>query len=445
MQDVRRNDRAARRAHNRRALAPALGALMVLAAPMVAAPAMAQVYIDTSVLEDLGPAENLPGLLHGRVTRDLSPYGLVAPPAASPGRAAPGHASPAAPGHGATELLMEEPAQVPRSRLHVAAPATRPAPPVEALTPVTRPVARPTPPPAQVPQAPVRTARPADKPAAPVAVAVAAPAPIPERLAPEKPAPEALVPDMPAAKPAAPPAMAPAVAAPAPTPARAEPAVAAVVAPPPPPAPVPAAPMAAPAATPVPPAPAVPTVALPPAPAVSEATIKSVSAAMDTPLPPAAPAAPPAPREEPRPAAKAPAPAPSLLEPPTKAAPTPAPAPAPAPADSVAAVPRTAAGIVSLTFAAEETALPPDAKEQLERVAKRLMDDTGAQAQILAYAGAPDGNTSRARRISLSRALAARSLLMDRGIASTRIEVRALGDQVPDGSPDRVDVRVTTP
>ncbi len=51
-----------------------------------------------------------------------------------------------------------------------------------------------------------------------------------------------------------------------------------------------------------------------------------------------------------------------------------------------------------------------------------------------------DGGPSKARRLSLSRALAVRAFLIDQGVRSTRMDVRALGDKVQDGPSDRVDI-----
>jgi len=62
------------------------------------------------------------------------------------------------------------------------------------------------------------------------------------------------------------------------------------------------------------------------------------------------------------------------------------------------------------------------------------------RAQIVAYAAGTNDTASQARRLSLSRALAVRSYLIEKGIASTRLDVRALGHQVDSGSPDRVDL-----
>lgn len=59
-------------------------------------------------------------------------------------------------------------------------------------------------------------------------------------------------------------------------------------------------------------------------------------------------------------------------------------------------------------------------------------------------AGTPD-DPSTPRRLSLSRALAVRGILLGEGIASARILVRSLGASTPAiaaGPPDRVDVTI---
>jgi hypothetical protein len=62
------------------------------------------------------------------------------------------------------------------------------------------------------------------------------------------------------------------------------------------------------------------------------------------------------------------------------------------------------------------------------------------RAQIIAYAAGSNDSASEARRLSLSRALAVCAYLIEKGVASTRLDVRALGHQVDSGSPDRVDI-----
>ena len=63
-------------------------------------------------------------------------------------------------------------------------------------------------------------------------------------------------------------------------------------------------------------------------------------------------------------------------------------------------------------------------------------------ASGLAYAAVGDNTSPReARRMSLARALALRDFLTSKGISSARIDVRALGANVPSGDPDRVDIK----
>ena len=62
------------------------------------------------------------------------------------------------------------------------------------------------------------------------------------------------------------------------------------------------------------------------------------------------------------------------------------------------------------------------------------------RVQLLAFASAGERSEAKARRLSLSRALEVRSYLISKGIASTRMDVRALGNQSSSGSPDRVDM-----
>lgn len=53
------------------------------------------------------------------------------------------------------------------------------------------------------------------------------------------------------------------------------------------------------------------------------------------------------------------------------------------------------------------------------------------------------GNRADARKLSLSRALAVRSYLMDKGIQPTRVDVRAMGNENDGGAADRVDLVIT--
>ncbi len=99
-------------------------------------------------------------------------------------------------------------------------------------------------------------------------------------------------------------------------------------------------------------------------------------------------------------------------------------------------------GLMTIGFESTSSKLSAAAKEVLSPMANDLKDETGKRLQILAYAGGEALSPSRARRLSLSRALAVRSYLIDQGLRSTRIDVRALGSKVPDGDPNRVDLKV---
>jgi outer membrane protein OmpA-like peptidoglycan-associated protein len=84
--------------------------------------------------------------------------------------------------------------------------------------------------------------------------------------------------------------------------------------------------------------------------------------------------------------------------------------------------------------------LSDDARRKLSAVATALQGNTTLRIQILAYAKSNADSTSRARRLSLSRALAVRAYLIEREVRSTRMNVRALGDKFEDGPADRVDI-----
>ncbi len=248
-------------------------------------------------------------------------------------------------------------------------------------------------------------------------------------------------------------AVAPATA-PAPTPVPA-PAVVAPKAPAPAPAPAPAV-KPAPAAAPTPtPAPSPPVRATAPAPA---------------PAPAAAPATPPKPPQQ-----VAVAPAPQVLTPPARpatppaaapaAAPTPTAAPAPAPAAKPAEAPKAEPQVAAIPAAPRPSEpakteaptgekpltivyttgsqIPTDAAASMKDLTDRLAKDASLRVQLMSYASDAEKNVSRSRRLSLERAVAVRKMLMDNGVDSTRIEVRALGDQNAGGAPDRVDVVVS--
>lgn len=180
----------------------------------------------------------------------------------------------------------------------------------------------------------------------------------------------------------------------------------------------------------------------------------SVAAAMPSATPaPAAPAAvinlPPPQAPSPTPVAPRPlqlpsSEPPSATAPAVAAAPPPIAAPAPAPVARVTPPPPSASaaiasGMVSLAFEAGKSDLPANLMP-LDQLAQQLASGED-RLQIRAYASASGADAaSGARRLSLSRALAVRGYLIDKGIRSTRIDVRALGTPTDGSAPDRVEV-----
>ncbi len=97
-------------------------------------------------------------------------------------------------------------------------------------------------------------------------------------------------------------------------------------------------------------------------------------------------------------------------------------------------------GDLRLTFASGSAELSGAAKKQLTDLAQNLALKSSKRVQLFAFAADSGGGASRARRLSLSRALAVRAFLIDQGVRSTRMDVRALGSKAGDGPADRVDI-----
>jgi outer membrane protein OmpA-like peptidoglycan-associated protein len=104
-----------------------------------------------------------------------------------------------------------------------------------------------------------------------------------------------------------------------------------------------------------------------------------------------------------------------------------------------AAAPASPAGEqLRLAFAPGNATLGSVAAE-LDTMAARLGPGTG-RVQILAYATPTGESATSARRIALKRALTVRGYLIERGVPSERIDVRALGESA--GAIDAVDIVV---
>ena len=140
-----------------------------------------------------------------------------------------------------------------------------------------------------------------------------------------------------------------------------------------------------------------------------------------------------------QPAGQAPAAPPAATR---AAAPASAPAaqaPPRAPQAEPAFVPagKTAARVGFLSGSSD---LPENSKPQLKAVADQMNRDGEMRIQLLAYAGPREDTASQTRRLSLFRALAVRSYLIEQGIRSTRMDVRAMGNKYDEDPADRVDV-----
>jgi len=98
--------------------------------------------------------------------------------------------------------------------------------------------------------------------------------------------------------------------------------------------------------------------------------------------------------------------------------------------------------ISTLPFNRGSDNINSDNLPMLDKLAVTLRANSGVRITLTAYADNSTGVSPReARRLSLSRALAVRDYLTSKGISSGRIDVRALGANIPSGEPDRVDIK----
>ena len=176
--------------------------------------------------------------------------------------------------------------------------------------------------------------------------------------------------------------------------------------------------------------------------ASAKAKPKPAAARKAQPAPAAAPTAKPKPK--PRPTAVAPAPPPAPVLAPVVEAPKPVTVPppvVPVVADAVGTA-TTLAGGTRITFGEGKSDLNPATAAALQTLARAAKADPTIDLNVFAYASGPADDPSTSRRLSLSRALAARAVLIGEGIVSTRIYVRAMGNTgtAADAPPERVDV-----
>lgn len=71
----------------------------------------------------------------------------------------------------------------------------------------------------------------------------------------------------------------------------------------------------------------------------------------------------------------------------------------------------------------------------------KLKGNDALRVQLIAHAAGGDEDAIEARRLSLARAVAVRAYLIEGGVRSLRMDVRALGNRADGGGPsDRVDL-----
>ena len=163
-------------------------------------------------------------------------------------------------------------------------------------------------------------------------------------------------------------------------------------------------------------------------PKVKAPAAKPAPAARTAPLPPMPTAAPPAP----------------VLPPPLAVPirPMPPPLPAAVVADAAGEAIPAAEGL-RITFGAGSSDLNPRTDAAIRGLVRATPPFSGTTFTIVAVAPGTEDDPSAPRRLSLSRALAVRSVLITEGVASPRIYVKALGaspQALSGGPPDRADV-----
>jgi outer membrane protein OmpA-like peptidoglycan-associated protein len=117
-------------------------------------------------------------------------------------------------------------------------------------------------------------------------------------------------------------------------------------------------------------------------------------------------------------------------------------APVTGPSDGIAVVTDGADELRSLRVLFPEDGIGIDAaaESNLMGLAGYLNDNQAQRVVLHAHAGDSGQGSSHARRLSLSRALAIRSFLVERGVPVDRIYLRPMGNEAEDGPPDRVDI-----
>jgi len=97
---------------------------------------------------------------------------------------------------------------------------------------------------------------------------------------------------------------------------------------------------------------------------------------------------------------------------------------------------------VRLVFETGKTDLTPADEAAIQDLARSIPAPAADSVNVVAYAAGKPDDPSTARRLSLSRGLAVRSVLLASGVPSAQIYVRALGATPSNGPADRVELTV---
>ena len=99
----------------------------------------------------------------------------------------------------------------------------------------------------------------------------------------------------------------------------------------------------------------------------------------------------------------------------------------------------TSQGELRIDYRPGSQTLPTNGTARMDDLAQRLQNNADLRVELRSYASGGPGGTSKARRLSLSRALAVRAYLTGHGVDANRIDIRALGADPTQPVADRVD------
>ena len=93
-----------------------------------------------------------------------------------------------------------------------------------------------------------------------------------------------------------------------------------------------------------------------------------------------------------------------------------------------------------IDFSAGSADIGEEYLAQIDALAAWMLENATARVEVRAHASDAEGQPDTARSISLARVLAIRARLIDHNVNALRIDVRALGDTVPDAPAEHADI-----